>query len=222
MAETTAATSFDGFPREAFAWFAGLHADNSKRWFSAHRETYERAVREPLEALLEQLAGELGGAVKLFRQHRDTRFSADKSPYKTHQGAFCEQVGGIGFYLQLDADGLLTAGGFYAHSREQTARYRAAVDSDSAGRELEKIMKTLGRYGFEQGGDRVRTRPRGCPPDHPRLDLMRHESLTAAHRLPATAQLSTPAALDLVRADWRRLRPLVDWVLTHVGALEMA
>jgi uncharacterized protein (TIGR02453 family) len=213
--------AFIGFPDEAFAFYEGLSADNSKTYWTQHKSTYESAVRDPLRALVDEL-GPKFGELKVFRPYRDVRFSADKSPYKTHQGAFCEQAGGVGFYLQLDADGLLTAGGFYAHSREQTARYRAAVDSDSAGRELEKIMKTLGRYGFEQGGDRVRTRPRGCPPDHPRLDLMRHESLTAAHRLPATTELSTPAALDLVRTDWRRLRPLVDWVLTHVGAFEMA
>jgi uncharacterized protein (TIGR02453 family) len=213
--------AFIGFPDEAFAFYEGLTADNSKTYWTQHKSTYESAVRDPLRALVDEL-GPTFGELKVFRPYRDVRFSADKSPYKTHQGAFCEQTGGVGFYLQLDADGLLTAGGFYAHSRDQTARYRAAVDSDSAGRELEKIMKTLGRYGFEQGGDRVRTRPRGCPPDHPRLALMRHESLTAAHRLPATAELSTPAALDLVRTDWRRLRPLVDWVLTHVGALEMA
>jgi uncharacterized protein (DUF2461 family) len=83
-------------------------------------------------------------------------------------------------------------------------------------------MKTLARYGCEPGGDRVRTRPRGCPPDHPRLELMRHESLTASYRLPATAELSTPVALDRVRTGWQRLRPLVDWVRSHVGAFERA
>jgi uncharacterized protein (TIGR02453 family) len=221
MATTfTDSPEFTGFPDEAFAFYEGLSADNSKTYWTEHKATYESAVRDPLRALVEKL-GPTFGELKVFRPYRDVRFSADKSPYKTHQGAFCQRADGVGFYLQLDADGLLTAGGFYAHTREQTARYRAAVDTDSAGRELEKIMKTLGRYGFEQGGDRVRTRPRGCPPDHPRLALMRHESLTASHRLPATVELSTPAALDLVRSDWRRLRPLVDWVLTHVGAFEM-
>ncbi|HEU0317423.1 MAG TPA: DUF2461 family protein, partial [Solirubrobacteraceae bacterium] len=83
MPEPAAATPFDGFPPEAFAWFAGLEADNSKAWFTAHRETYDRAVRGALEALLDDLAGELGGEVRMFRQNRDVRFSADKSPYKT-------------------------------------------------------------------------------------------------------------------------------------------
>jgi hypothetical protein len=75
--------SFDGFPHEAFTWFEGLEAHNSKAYFTAHRDTYERAVRGPLEELLEAFADELGGRVKVFRQHRDIRFSPDKSPYKT-------------------------------------------------------------------------------------------------------------------------------------------
>lgn len=81
-ATRTATPTFDGFPAEAFAWFAGLEQDNSRAWFAAHRDTYDLAVRGPLEDLLAELAGELGGSVKMFRQHRDVRFSADKSPYK--------------------------------------------------------------------------------------------------------------------------------------------
>lgn len=210
---------FNGFPDQAFAFYEGLLADNSKPYWTAHKHEYDSFVREPLLALLDAL-GPAYGEAKVFRPYRDVRFSSDKSPYKTHQGAFCEVAEGVGYYVQVDADGLYTAGGFHAHTRDQTARYRAAVDDDAAGGQLEKIMKTLVRHGFEPGGDRVKTRPRGCPADHPRLALMRHESLIAGHRHPATADLSTPAALDLVRTDWRRLRPLVDWVLTHVGAFE--
>jgi uncharacterized protein (TIGR02453 family) len=213
--------SFTGFPDEAFAFYEGLEADNSKTYWTTYKQTYEECVRAPLRALVDELGGGYPEP-KVFRPHRDVRFSPDKSPYKTHQGAFCAMAEGVGYYLQIDADGLYTAGGFYAHSRDQTARYRAAVDDDATGRQLEKIMKTLVRQGFTPGGDRVRTRPRGCPADHPRLELMRHESLTAGHRHPPTEELSTRAALDLVRADWRRLRPLVDWVLANVGAFERA
>lgn len=213
--------TFTGFPDEAFAFYEGLEADNSKTYWTAHKQVYEECVRAPLRALLDEL-GDAYGEAKVFRPYRDVRFSPDKSPYKTHQGAFCQVVEGVGYYLQIDADGLYTAGGFHAHTRDQTTRYRAAVDADDTGRQLEKIMKTLARHGFTRGGDQVKTRPRGCPPDHPRLELMRHESLVAGRRHPATAELSTRAALDLVRTDWRRLRPLIDWVRTNVGAFEMA
>jgi len=128
--------------------------------------------------------------------------------------------GDVHAFLHIDAEGLFTAAGFYAHTREQTARFRAAVDAPATGIELEKIVRTLTRHGFTPGGDRVRTRPRGCPPDHPRLELMRHEALTAGRRHAAGPELEGRASYDLVRTDWRRLRPLVDWVEANVGPFE--
>lgn len=81
---------FTGFPAAAFAFYAGLRADNSRAYWTAHRAVYEDSVRAPLAALLDELAEDFGGAVSVFRPFRDTRFSRDKSPYKTHQGGFVE------------------------------------------------------------------------------------------------------------------------------------
>jgi len=207
-------SDFTGFPDAAFAFYEGLLADNSKTYWTAHKDVYETAVRAPMQALVD----EIGPApAKLFRPYRDVRFAADKTPYKTHQGAFCAVAGGIGYYVQLDADGLLTGAGFYPHGKEQTARYRAAVTDAVAGAELERLVGRLTRAGFEFGGDRVRSRPRGCPPDHPRLELMRYESLHAGRRTPPTPELSTRAARDVVAGGWKALRPFVTWLTTHVG-----
>jgi uncharacterized protein (TIGR02453 family) len=209
--------SFTGFPAEAFEFYEGLRADNSRTYWDSHKSLYEDAVRGPLIALLADLEHEFGAA-KLFRPYRDVRFSADKSPYKTHQGAFCQVASGIGYYVQVDAEAVMTAGGFHAHSRDQTGRYRAAVDAEPTGAALVDIVTKLGKAGFALGGDQVRTRPRGCPVDHPRLDLMRHEALTAHRVYPAHPRLAGASALNLIRADWRHLRPLNDWVLDNVGA----
>lgn len=212
--------AFAGFPAEAFAFYEGLEADNSKTYWTAHKDVYDTCVRGPMTDLAAELAPLVRAEPKVFRPHRDVRFSKDKSPYKTHQGAFFEVASGIGYYVHVDAGGLFTAAGFYAHSRGQTARFREAVDAPATGTELEKIVRTLTRHGFDRGGDRVKTRPRGCPPDHPRLELMRHEALTAGRRHQAGPELEGRAAFDLVRTDWRRLRPLVDWVETNVGPFE--
>lgn len=75
---------FAGFGPEAFAWFAGLEADNSKAWFQAHRDTYDNGVRGPLNELLEELAGD--APVHVSRPNRDLRFSKDKTPYKPRTG----------------------------------------------------------------------------------------------------------------------------------------
>jgi len=75
--------AFAGFGPAAFAWFAGLEAENTREWFRSHRATFDAEVRRPFGALLDELAAEDGGEVKVFRQHRDLRFARDKTPYKT-------------------------------------------------------------------------------------------------------------------------------------------
>ncbi|WP_242901344.1 DUF2461 domain-containing protein [Actinomadura terrae] len=202
---------FTGFTGEAFEFYEGLQADNSKPYWTAHKADYERHVREPLAELCAELEDEFG-AVKLFRPYRDVRFSKDKTPYKTHQGGHSK-----GFYLQLDADGIMVAGGMYAPSPDQLRRYRAAVDSETPGRELHAIVGGLRDAGLEIGGDRLKTRPRGTPEDHPRLDLLRHRSLYAHEGWPADECVGDPEVVTRVRDSWRRLRPLVDWGLEHIG-----
>jgi uncharacterized protein (DUF2461 family) len=78
--------TFTGFPDEGLVFYEGLEADNSKTYWTRSKDVYESCVRGPMQALVEALAGEFGPA-KLFRPYRDVRFSNDKTPYKTHQGA---------------------------------------------------------------------------------------------------------------------------------------
>jgi uncharacterized protein (TIGR02453 family) len=196
------------FPEAAFSFYEGLVADNSKAYWTAHKQVYEEAVRDPMRALLESLAPDFNATPVLFRPYRDTRFSKDKSPYKTAQGGFLEVASGVGYHLQVDADGVRIGGGFHARDREHTARWRAAVDSESAGPAVAALVEALVRAGFEIGGDQVRTRPRGVAPDHPRLDLMRREFLTAARAV-------DPATADAIRAGYRDLRPLIAWIIAN-------
>jgi uncharacterized protein (TIGR02453 family) len=195
------------FPDEAFTFYEGLSADNSKTFWTAHKDVYERAVREPMLGLLERLAPKFGAEVAMFRPYRDVRFSKDKSPYKTAQGGFLELAPGVGYWLQIDAEGVMIGGGFHAHDRDQTNRYRAAVDASSSGAELVSITEKLGKSGFEVGGHQVATRPRGVPAEHPRLDFMRREYVSVHKGVdPATF---TEA---LAQKEWKRVTPLVDWV----------
>jgi uncharacterized protein (TIGR02453 family) len=173
-----------------------------------------------MRALLARLEDEFGPA-KLFRPNRDVRFSKDKAPYKTHQGALVpvgEDTVGVGFYVQVDAEGLLAGGGWRSHGTDQIARYRGAVDAAATGTELQRLVDRLGAAGFDIEGDRVATRPRGVPADHPRLELMRARSLMVLRRFGAPDWLGTPRAAEEVRGAWRAVRPLAQWVGTHVGA----
>ena len=77
---------FRGWPAEALEFYERLEADNSKAYWTAHKEDYETVVLSPMKAIPAELAPEFGDG-KVFRPNRDVRFSTDKSPHKTHIGA---------------------------------------------------------------------------------------------------------------------------------------
>lgn len=190
-ASPTAAARFAGFGPGTLAFYAGLVADNSKAYWNAHRHVYEHDVRAPLEALLAELQPEFGDA-KVFRPYRDVRFSADKAPYKTHAAAWCPTRS---VYLQVGADGLLIGGGRPGLGAEQLPRYRAAVSDSDSGRQLQRRLAALQNAGYVLAGRQLKTRPRGVPADHPRLELLRHTSLYVTHRWapdPALHQTGLP------------------------------
>lgn len=212
----TAAPSarFSGFPAEAFEFYDALADNNTRAWWAEHKGEYQRYVREPLEALMGELAGEFGQP-HLFRPHRDTRFSKDATPIKDHQGAVMQVEDAIAYYVQLSANGLMVGGGWYAPQGQQVARYRSSVEGP-AGAELERILRSL-RRRFTVDTNQVATRPRGYSADHPRLDLLRNRHLVAMRTHAADAQLGSRAALTAVRSDWRAIRPLVEWLADYVG-----
>ncbi|HEX8085741.1 MAG TPA: DUF2461 domain-containing protein [Solirubrobacteraceae bacterium] len=213
--------SFAGFPPAAFAWFAGLEADNTREWFAAHRSTYESAVRGPLEDLLEQLCDVYGGRVKMFRQHRDVRFSRDKSPYKTTTyGVILDRPSSLAaLYAQLSAEGLFAGTGYYMLAAAQLDRFRSAVASDVAGPRLEAAVFAVREAGVETFGETLKTAPRGCPRDHPRAELLRHKSLVAGARLsPGRTGIPRASALRHARSVWDACEPLNAWLDEHVGS----
>jgi uncharacterized protein (TIGR02453 family) len=223
MVEAAAPLAFEGFPREAFAWFAGLEADNSKPYFTAHRGTYDIAVRGALEAMLDELAEELDGGVKMFRQNRDIRFSADKSPYKiTTYGLVLRPDSPSGLYAQLSSSGLFVGTGYHMLAADQLARFRDAVVDDTTGPQLEQVVADVEGAGVETFGEALKTAPRGYPRDHPRVALLRHKSLVAGRRLPPGSKgIGRAAALDLARQTWDACVPLNTWLDRHVGPSEL-
>ena len=207
--------TFKGFPDEAFAFYEGLRADNSKTYWTAHRSTYEADVRAPMLELLGDLEDEFGPG-HVFRPYRDVRFARDKSPYKDHQGGFVEVADAVGYYVQVSAEGVRVAGGWYDPQGPQVARYRDVV-AGPAGAELERVVTDLDAAGMEVGGDRLKTRPRGVDPDHPRLELLRHRSVVAGRTWDPEPWVHTPQVGEVVRDAWRTLVPLVTWLAGAVG-----
>lgn len=205
---------FTGIPIAALDFYEDLEADNTKSFWTAHRSVYEESVKAPLEALCLELEKGYGPA-KLFRPYRDVRFAKDKTPYKTHQGAW---FGETSLYLQVSAAGLFVAGGYWQTSSDQVARFRRAVDDDVAGPALERVLAGVRRKGAEIGGEQLSRVPSGFAKDHPRAELLRYKTLTARRDLGCPDWLSTPKAKGEIVKAWRGIQPLVDWLDTHVGS----
>jgi len=208
-------TTFSGFGEGAVEFYDGLEVDNTKAYWTDQREIYESHVRAPMQALLAALEAEFGPG-KIFRPYRDVRFSADKTPYKSHCGATAGP-----YYLQVGADGLMAAGGYYQMASDQVARFRTAVDDERRGSDLEKRLAAVRADGITVGGDQLKTRPRGVDPDHPRLELLRHKGLYGWRRWPPDDTLHEAGTLARVAQTWRSLQPLTEWLADHVGPSDL-
>ncbi|GAB92147.1 DUF2461 domain-containing protein [Gordonia rhizosphera] len=209
--------TFQGFPEAALDFYDDLEIDNSKVFWEAHKDLYRTAVAEPMAELTDALADEFGAA-KIFRPYRDVRFSKDKTPYKTHQGAYVAVAPATGYYVQIGAPGVRVGAGFYDASAERLTAIRQAIDEQLHGAELVRIIDVLEAAGWEIGGERLKTAPRGWPADHPRIGLLRHKSLTVMRDYGFDEVIHSPELVDKIRTDWRETTPLVDWVVRHGGA----
>lgn len=211
-------TEFTGFPPEALDFYEALEADNTKVFWTENKQVYDEAVKAPMLALCDLLAPEFGAA-KMFRPHRDVRFSKDKSPYKTTASAvlYGDADGAGAQYVQLSAAGLLLGAGYHEMASDQVQRFRESVDDDTLGTQLGDVLAGIEAAGHTVSGERLKTKPRGYADDHPRLDLLRYKTLTAMHDFAPDDWLHTPQVAEVVATTWRQMAPLNAWLERNVG-----
>ena len=202
---------FTGFPVAALDFYDDLEVDNTKSYWDAHKPVYDECVRAPMVALCEALGKEFGEA-KVFRPYRDVRFAKDKTPYKTHQGAFVAAGPRTGWYVEISARGTRVGAGFYDADGPALAAIRAAMADDRTGTALDRLLRRLEKDGFEVGGEQLKTSPRGYSADHPRIHLLRRKQLFVGRSYGFETDAIDAGLLDRVRADWRALKPLVTWL----------
>jgi uncharacterized protein (TIGR02453 family) len=212
-------STFTGFPVRALDFYDDLEVENTKAFWDEHRRTYDDDVRAPMQALVAALEPEFGTA-KVFRPYRDVRFSHDKTPYKTHQGAVVHADGaGTGaWYVQISAEGLTVAGGSWRLESDQVARYRRAVADELQGPRLQAEVDRLATAGWDIRGEKLSRVPAGFSKDAERLELLRHKSLHAARTWEPVEWLHQRRALEEVRTAWRDLRTLNAWLADNIGA----
>ncbi len=205
------------FSPELFRFLRELAKNNSRDWFQANRERYETALREPCLRFVSDLGPLLRGISRqlvadprpsggsLFRIYRDTRFSKDKSPYKTHAGMYFPVRGGKdvhtpGFYLHLEPGSCFAAAGLWHPDAAALAWVREAI--------VARPGRWKGaRSGLSLGGDSLRRPPRGYDANHPFVeDLRRKDFITSVPF--SDKEVTSPRFLSDFVATCRKMSPL--------------
>jgi uncharacterized protein (TIGR02453 family) len=211
-----------GFQPRALTFLRALKRNNDREWFRARKEQYDELLRVPMLAIIEQLALDFQSfapdlvaspKASMYRIYRDTRFSEDKSPLKTHVAAMFPPRGlarheGAGLYFHVALDGVWVGGGMYApdtshlqaerdHIAANIKRFRAIVESPRFRRAFGKLE-----------GDRLQRVPRGYPADHEAADYLRHRQFLAGKEYPARFACS-PGFYKGVVGVFREAAPLV-------------
>lgn len=207
------AEGFTGFSREAIDFLKSLEKNNTREWFQAHKDIYERSCREPMKALMSEL-GPLYGPSKISRINRDMRFARDRAPYKTYIAA---GIGGS--YVSLSKEGLYVGAGLYKPDPAALRRFRAAIDEDVSGSALAKLVTSLRRQGYHVDTHEMLTSaPKGYSLDHPRIDLLRMKDIFAGKLFAPAAWLFTGKALGRITRVIDDIQPLVKWLRRYVGS----
>lgn len=164
----------------ARAFLRDLTENNSRDWFNANRNRYDSEIKRPTERLADAvtswLASRYGAAPrsKLFRPHRDVRFSDDKTPYTTHLHVMWSLPDGRAWYLGIAADYATAGAGIMQFERHQIDQWRAAMDGP-LGEEAAAFLS--GPWRVDPPA--LKTVPAPYPQDHPQADLLRRKGLVA-------------------------------------------
>jgi uncharacterized protein (TIGR02453 family) len=216
---------------EGLKFLRDLKKHNDREWFTPHKAVFDAELKEPMLAIIRKVSEAMESFAPayvrpaekcLFRIYRDTRFSADKKPYKTHVAAWWMQEGlkktsGAGFYFHVDAKEVVVAAGAWMPEKDQLAAIRHwLLEHHTEFRNL--IQKPAVRKTFAEFEGNALTRPpKGFPKDHPALDLIQCRQWGLSTTLPAAAALEANFAATLARY-FRLATPLVDALNTPILA----
>jgi uncharacterized protein (TIGR02453 family) len=219
---------FEGFPKDALKFLKELKKNNNREWFTANKERYDGALREPMEALLGSLQEKLRASDPditieprraIYRIYRDVRFSKDKTPYKTHIAAAFSYRGldknnEPGFYFHISGEEVGIGGGLYMPSSDQVKNMRKALGQNAA--EFKKILaakKFIALFGGLEGEKLMRV-PQGYAPDHPDGELLKLKQYLCWKVLPSKT-IFEDDFLSILTDHFIAMAPLVRYLMAH-------
>jgi uncharacterized protein (TIGR02453 family) len=217
--------SFAGFPPEMIRFFRGLERNNNREWFQKHKDTYESAVKQPMIALVDAVNRELFRFAPayitdpkraIYRIYRDTRFSPDKTPYKTHSGALMSHRGfeknhGASLYFSVSHKEVEVAAGVYMPEADELRSIRQHVAAHHKEfRALTANRKLVAALGQMQG-EQLSRAPKGFASDDPAADLVRYKQFLFYTLLPADVATTARLFKEIV-TRLELLIPFVDFL----------
>jgi uncharacterized protein (TIGR02453 family) len=210
------------FTRDTLSFLRALKRNNDREWFRAHRAEYDRAVREPMIAVIEHLARDFrtiaphlvaSPKASLYRIYRDTRFSDDKTPLKTHAAAVFPWRGlpkheGAGLYFEIAPRWVWVGGGMYAPPPPQLLQVRQHIANTWP--KIKRIASTRTFVGGVESlaGERLTRVPRGFATDHPAAEFLKYRQFIAGREFPAELAADNRFYPTLL-ATFKAILPLV-------------
>ena len=220
------------FSPATFSFLRELADNNNREWFAQNRDRYDRHVKEPSLRFISDFGPALrkisphfradprGNGGSMFRIYRDTRFSKDKSPYKTYTGIqFRHEAGkdahAPGFYLHLQPGQLFMGCGIWHPDSPTLRKIREAIDEDATGWRRAIGGKRFQEH-FDLGGDSLARGPKGYDPEHPLIEDLRRKDFIAGTKLTQKAVTGTDFLADFATLC-RATAPFQRWLCNAVG-----
>ncbi|MBI5248837.1 MAG: DUF2461 domain-containing protein [Desulfomonile tiedjei] len=218
-------SGFRGFPKESVEFYVELAKNNNKAWFSEHKSAFEKSVMDPAKDfvysmgnLLKKLSPNVIADPRvngsIFRPYRDTRFSNDKTPYKTHLGIFFWEGKGpkmecSGYYFHLEPPTIFLAAGMHCFSRSRLELYRNSLADSEFGPEMVKAVERVSKNsGYSVGGKHYKKLPRGYTADGKAAELLLHNGLYAMTESDIPAELYSEDLLEYCLAGFKKMSPI--------------
>jgi uncharacterized protein (TIGR02453 family) len=216
---------------QGMTFLRNLARNNDREWFTPRKAIFEAELKEPMLAIIRKINDAMTtfapnhvrpAEKSIFRIYRDTRFSNDKRPYKTHVAAWwshqgLEKTSGAGYYFHISAKEVIVAAGAYMPEKDQLAAIRNwLLENHTEFRKL--LAKPAVRKAFKEfEGEKLTRPPKGFPKDHPALDLIQCRQWGLSATLPAATALEPNLAATVIRY-FQLAAPIIDALNTPIAA----
>jgi len=225
--------SFSGFSAETVFFLKNLKENNNREWFLARKKDYTKKVLEPaahfvveMGKLLQQISPGIHAEPKvnrsIYRIYRDTRYSNNKDPYKTHLGIwFWYGTRKIhespGYYFELRPEEVYLSVGINNFSRKLLNEFRVSVADTKKGEELQNIIEKIEKTpDYQINNTSFKTIPEGYQVEGKRAELIRYNGLLASSTIPIPPELYNQDLLKVIFRIFKDLSPIYNWLTKYI------